>query len=509
MTVTVGAGDASPAATVAVEAREITKSYDATQALVDVSLRVRHGVSHALVGRNGAGKSTLVAILTGLLAPDDGVVLFEGEEAPALVEREHWRERVACVYQRSTVIESLSVAENLFLNAFPGSNLGVVHWRDIRRRARRLLEEWGIEVDADAPASALTVGERQLVEIARALRLGSRFIILDEPTAQLEAREIEQLFARMRSMQAGGVTFLYISHHLDEIYETCHEVTVLRDGRRVLNADVTDVTQEELVEAMVGPGYVAPTEADPRAVAADTDRPLALDIRHLSVAGACEDVSLQVAAGECVGLAGLAGSGTAEIADAVIGLIAPTGGEVWVAGQILRPGRVDQAIKAGVGYVPADRHARGFSPNLSLEENLTASILDRLGSYGLVSPGIRRDRASSLIEQAAIVASSPAQLTSELSGGNQQKTVMGRALASEPMVLVLVHPTAGVDIAAKQTLLRSVLESDRAVLMVSDELDELAVCDRVVVVFDGRVTHEFEAGWDGAALVSAIEGMPA
>lgn len=498
-------GSGALASPYAVKARAISKTFGATVALDDVTLAVRPGVSHALVGRNGAGKSTLVGVLTGLLEPDTGTVHFNGEPAPDRADRDLWRQKVACVYQQSTIIDSLSVAENLFLNAFPKSEGRLLSWKAIRRKAHQLMDEWGIDASATTPASELSVGQRQQVEIARALRLGSRLIILDEPTAQLEAREINYLFEQIRRMQDSGVTFLYISHHLDEIYEVCREVSVLRDGRRIITSDVKDLNKGALVEAMVGSDFT------PQEVAHQSDpagsRAGSLDVRGLSLGGAFENVTFSLKAGEVVGLAGLAGSGIREVADALVGLLVADDGEVLVSGTPTMPGRVDRAIEDGISYVPEDRHARGFCPNLSVQDNLTSTILSRLGNFGIVEPSRRRAIAAGLVDDIGIVTASLDQLTSELSGGNQQKTVMGRALASDPSVLVLIHPTAGVDIASTETLLGAIVGSSLTVLLVSDELDELAVCDRVVVMFAGRVTSEFPAGWEGQELVAAIEGV--
>jgi simple sugar transport system ATP-binding protein len=488
----------------------VAKRFGATVALHDVSLAVASGESHGLVGRNGAGKSTLVAVLTGLLRPDSGHVRFKGEPAPAFAQRERWREHVACVYQRSTVIPSLTVGENLVLAAYPRQRRGVVSWKAIRAEARALLDHWEIDVKVDQPASDLTVGQRQLVEIARALRLGTRFMILDEPTAQLEAREIARLFEHMARLQEGGVSFLYISHHLQEIYEMCQRVTVLRDGRLITTAQVEEMSKEDLVRAMVGQlgGSTAKGAAARRG---SGDKPLGevrLRVRDLRIKGWCTNVSLEVRAGERVGLAGLAGSGKAQVADAIVGMIKPDSGEVLIGDRRLPPGRVDRAIAGGVGYVPEDRHLRGLTPNLSVEENLTIPVLDRLGPAGFVDPRRRRRRANQLVNSLRIVARTPRQLVSQLSGGNQQKTVMGRALAAQPSALVLAHPTAGVDIASKEALYETIQTTpDVAVLVVSDELEELAICDRIVVMFEGEVVREFGHGWTDDELVATMEGV--
>jgi simple sugar transport system ATP-binding protein len=505
---TLGTGDAALAASPVAEAIGVSKRFGASQALSDVSVVIPAGDSRALVGRNGAGKSTLVGVLTGLLAPDAGRIRLGGEDAPGLADRQGWRERVACVYQRSTVIPTLTVAENLFLNAQPTMG-GWIAWGAVRRRARRVLEDWGLEVDVDADAERLSVEQRQIVEIARALLQGTRFIILDEPTAQLEAREVTRLFERIARLQQGGVTFLYISHHLEEIYEVCHSVTVLRDGAVVAQASLAQMPKDRVVAAMVGDA-IRDQGVRRRPGRREGAPARMLEVRHLSIPGGADDVSFHVAAGETVGLAGLAGSGKEDVGDAIAGLVVASAGEILVAGAALRPGLVADARRKGVGYVPRDRHRRGMVPQLSLAENLTLTIPERLGPAGLIRPAERAREAARLVRTLEIVASSTEQPIGELSGGNQQKAVMGRALASEPKVLVVLHPMQGVDIASKAALF-GILERARAagaaVLMVSDDLDELVACDRILVIFRGRLVAEFGADWRDHELVAAIEGV--
>ncbi len=494
----------------AAEAEGIWKSFGRTKALQDVSVSVQPGECHALVGRNGAGKSTLVGVLTGLLKPDRGSVRLYGEPAPSLGDRAAWQERVACVYQRSMVIPSLSVGENIFLGRNEGS---LVHWRELRRQARQLLSEWGFDLDVDQPVAELSVEQKQIVEIARALRIGARFLILDEPTASLESHAIERLFERVRRVKASGVGILYISHHLEEVYEICDRATVLRDGHQIVSAPVTELDQERLVAAMVG-GALARTTSEHAAPPDLVDAPLRLSVRGLSAQtplGSVEDVSLGVHAGECVGLFGLRGSGTTVIADAVAGLVRPSAGEIELDGKLLRPGKVDAALRRGVGYVPEDRHARGFVPTLGVTENLTLSILERLSRWGIVSSERRRDAADRIGRRLQIVASGGGQPLSELSGGNQQKVVVGRALAAEPSLLVVVSPTVGVDVASKEALLGVVDRARRdgtAVLLVSDDLDELRICTRVLVVHRGTIVRELrESPWNRHELIAAAEGL--
>lgn len=496
-----------------VEARAVSKRYGTTLALDDVTMKVRAGESVALAGRNGAGKSTMVRLMTGLDRPDAGEVRFSGKPAPDISARAQWRSKVACVYQKSTIIPDLTVGENLFLNDQPLSHLGAINWRELRRLGRRELDVWGLDTDIDQLAGELTVGERQRLEIARALRKGSRFIILDEPTARLESREIRQLFDHIERLKRAGVTFLFISHHLQEIYEICERVAVMRDGRLVAEAAVEDLDQDALVAAMVGQAYAGPNQTGHAtgATAADVageERVVVLDVESVSVGRTVAGASLKVRAGERVGLAGLAGSGKSELARAIVGQHSPSSGRIAVNGAPLSPGRVDRARDRGVAWVPEDRHFNGFCGNLSVEENIALPVLDRLSSaLGFISRGRRRDLAESMISRLEIKVSDPSQNTSELSGGNQQKTVMSRALASRPEILVLDHPTAGVDIASKEALFGIIRATQSAVLLVSDEVDELAICDRVLVMFGGRIVREFTGAWQEHELVAAMEGL--
>jgi len=485
-----------------VEARGVSKSFGANRVLHGVEVTVRSGRSHALVGRNGAGKSTLVGLLTGLLVPDEGEIRFGGEPAPSIVDRPGWHANVACVYQTSSIVPTLSVAENLFLNMLPESH-GLVAWRAMRRKAREVLADWGMDVDASALAGKLTVGERQQVEIARALLLGSRFIVLDEPTAKLEAREIERLFERVHELQRAGVTFLYISHHLHELYELCQDITVLRDGRRVATGTVEDLPEDALVQAMVGEQQLARRSRAP--IQAPEEQEV-LSVRELTIPGWCRDVTFAIRAGERVGLAGVSGSGTTQVGEALAGLIRQARGEAIVNGRALRWGDVPACQAAGVGYLPEDRHHSGYVPDFGYEENITLPVLGQLRRGGFVDARARRARANDLAEALQVVASSSAQPVRSLSGGNQQKVVMGRALVRNPSLLVLLNPTAGVDVASKEALFASIEALTAAILMITDDLDELRICHRVLVMRSGRITCELSSGWDDDELVTAIEG---
>ncbi|MEU2715386.1 sugar ABC transporter ATP-binding protein [Streptomyces sp. NPDC007205] len=488
-----------------VQAEGIVKRYGPTLALAEGRLTVRPGESHALVGRNGAGKSTLVHVLTGLQAPDAGTVRFDGEPAPPLADRDAWRRKVACVYQKPTVVPELTVAENLFLNRQP-TGRGIISWRRLRREAAELLATWDVRVDPEARTADLRVEDRHMVEIARALSFGARFIVLDEPTAQLDNREIERLFTRMRSLQDSGVTFLFISHHLQEVYEVCQTVTVLRDARWITTAPVADLPKAALVEAMAGESVAGQAVPGRKA---DAGAPVLLEAHGLT-SPAYQNVELTVRRGEVVGLAGSSGSGKTELAESFAGLHTPTGGTAHLDGERLPFGDVRAALRAGVGCVPRDRHQQGLVSGMSIGDNATLSVLDRLGRAGFVATGTRRRFATELIDRLDIHAEGPDQPVSDLSGGNAQKVVMARALASDPRLLVLINPTAGVDVKSKESLLArmdSARDDGTAVLVVSDELDDLRRCDRVLVLFHGRVVAEHPAGWRDHELIASIEGV--
>ncbi len=496
-------GDPAPPV---VDATGISKRFGATVALDGVDLRVEPGEVHALVGRNGAGKSTLVSILTGLEPADSGTVLFGGVPAPALGDRDAWRRIVACVYQRSTIIPHLSVTENLFVNRQTEGHR-LINWRGLRRRAGELLGDWDLDVDVRRPARDLTVEQRQMVEVARALSFGARFIILDEPTARLDAAAIARLFDRIRALRAQGVTFLYISHHLQEIFDLCERVTVYRDARHIVTAPIDGISHNELVAAMTGEQVAE--ASDPRPPAPPRAEPV-LAVDDLTVGISARGVSFDVAPGEIVGLAGAGGSGKFAVASVIVGLRRPDDGEVRVAGVVQRPGSVPRALAAGIGFVPQDRHREGLVPGLSVAENLTMTVPHRLGQHGLLSKRRQTRLARRTIEQLDIVTRHPAQQVVELSGGNQQKVVMGRALADQPRVLVLMAPTAGVDVKSKRTLMDAAAESasgGAGVLVVTDDLDDLRYCHRVVVMFRGEVVAEVRGTWDDETLVAAMEGV--
>ena len=526
----------------AVEAAGIHKRFGSTHALRGVGLSLFPGRCLGMVGRNGAGKSTLVSILSGIAAPDAGEVRFDGRAAPPLGDITGWRGRIATVFQHSMVVPGLTVAENVFLGRQPrrrgpgasaagwGASLGVVDWRGMREQARKVMADWGFDVDADTPCGNLTVEQRQVVEITRALATGTRCLLLDEPTAALERGAVERLFSRVRQLREAGVAIMYISHHLEEVFEICTDVAVLRDGELVLAAPMAEVSKDALVTAMVGGKKEQYTERagppPPRPTASPgdsaTSRPQVPDLVVSSVTMVTpgvflSGVSLTVRSGERVGITGLRGSGATTLARIVAGAAAADSGEVRLRfsgrpDRVLRPGDRAGALRAGGGYIPEDRQAEGFVPLLGAAENIAMTITDRISRAGFIGPRRREERAAPLARRLSLVSAGLGQPVRELSGGNQQKVTVARALASDPVVIVAITPTRGVDVASKELLLaeldRITTQTGASLLLASDELDDLVICDRVIVLVRGEIFTEFtEPPFDREALIAASEGL--
>jgi simple sugar transport system ATP-binding protein len=495
---------------VVAEASGVSKSFRNTRALSDVSMTVTAGRQHALLGRNGAGKSTLVSILTGIVPPDGGTISFEGRPSPPRSAPEKWRSKVACVYQQSSLVPSLSVVENLFLNQLPKTAFGFIAWSCARQEAEKALSSWGLDLDVDAAVSKLTIVQKKLVEIVRALLQGSRFIILDEPTAHLEPGEIAKLFERMRGLANEGVTFLYISHHLEEIFQVCDEATILRDGRVVASGPVASFGHDGIVKAMVGSAAAAirPAQRQPRQ---DPDgRRNILEIDGLTIPRLFTDIDLTLKTGERIGVAGSGSSGSVELAETIAGLRRSAKGAVRVAGRQLRPGQPCDAIAAGLGFIPGDRVESGYCPNLGVGENIGLPVMGRFTNAGWLRRRALRELGRRMISQIGVVASSQDQPIVELSGGNQQKAVIGRAFVSDPKVLVLIKPTAGVDVASKAAVFELISNyAEAGVLVVSDERDDLELCERVVVMRRGTIVEEFGRGWTFDQIVGELEGVHA
>ena len=512
-----------------VEVTGIEKRFGTTRALHDVSLSIKAGQCLGLVGRNGAGKSTLVSILSGLVEPDAGTVAFGGEPAPRVGDTARWHEWIATVFQHSMIVPDLSVAENVFL----GSTPSLVSWRAMRNRTSAIMRDWGFDIAAGTMCRDLSVEQLQIVEIARALARGAKCVLLDEPTATLERDAGRRLFDRVRQLTAGGVAVLYISHHLEEVFEICQDVAVLRDGEMVLAAPTAGLSRDDLVIAMVGASHAQTAQRSAGRPSADAtadgptapgagrgggaaDADVALSVENLSAdstRGRLSGVSLQVRAGEIVGITGLLSAGVATIGRVVAGAEESSGGEIRVRGRRVPSGQRDVAQRAGVGYIPEDRHREGYVSHLSVAENVTMTITKRLADrLGLLSPARRVAAAAPLTSRLSLVSSGPGQPVGELSGGNQQKVTVARTLAHDPSLIVAITPTRGVDVASKELLLGSLAgvarDNGAGVLLCSDELSDLDICDRVVVLVRGEIFTEFtEPPFDRDALIVATEGI--
>ena len=530
-----------------VEVTGVEKRFGTTRALRGVDLSIAAGQCVGLVGRNGAGKSTLVSILSGLSEPDAGTVRFGGEPAPRVGDIGRWREWIATVFQHSMIVPHLSVAENVFLGAPPSmfgpsaGGPGVVSWRAMRRSTRDIMGEWGLDIAPETPCRELSVEQLQVVEIARALARGARCVLLDEPTAALERQASQRLFDRVRQLTAAGVAVLYISHHLEEVFEICQDVAVLRDGERVLAAPTAGLSKDDLVAAMVGgvataapagghgPGAAGSLAAGATGAAAageqatadpgtgepaPGDEVLAVDgLSSDSTRGRLSGVSLRVHAGEVVGVTGLLSAGVATIGRVIAGAEAAAGGEVRLRGRRVPSGQRAAAQRAGIGYIPEDRRAEGFVAHLGVAENTTMTITRELsGRFGVLPPRRRAVAAAPITSRLSLVSSGPAQPVAELSGGNQQKVTVARTLAHHPSLIVAITPTRGVDVASKELLLSSLASvaaaSGAGVLLCTDELSDLEICDRVLVLVRGEVFTEFSRPpFDRDALILATEGM--
>ncbi|MFI2028750.1 sugar ABC transporter ATP-binding protein [Streptomyces buecherae] len=471
----------------------IRKTFPGVVALDGVDFDLRAGEVHVLLGENGAGKSTLIKILSGAHRPDAGRIMLDGAPVRLSGPRDAERLGIATIYQELAQVPELSVAENLFLGR-PPRRLGFVDRRRMEADAARLLDRVGVPVDPRARMRDLGIAHRQLVEIARALGRDARVLIMDEPTAALTGAEVDRLFHRVRALRANGVAVVFITHHLEEIAAIGDRVTVLRDGRSVTQVPAhTD--RDTLVRLMVGRAI---EQQYPRASSAPDrpGRPL-LSVAGLTRAGSFHDVSFEVRAGEVVALAGLVGAGRTEVVRAVFGADPYDAGSVTVLGRRLPPHDVGAALRAGIGLVPEDRKGQGLLLDASVADNLGLVTLRGVTRAGLVDRAAQRTAATRVADRLAIRTVGLDHPVRTLSGGNQQKVVIGKWLLAESGVLILDEPTRGIDVAAKVEIYRLVNEltaAGRAVLMVSSDLPEvLGMSDRVLVMAQGRIAGELDA----------------
>jgi monosaccharide-transporting ATPase len=491
---------------------ELTKRFPGVLALDRVSIELRPGEVHALVGENGAGKSTLIKVITGAYRPDGGQILLRDEEVDFKSPADSQQAGISTIYQEVNLIPMRSVTDNIFLGREHRTRAGLLDRRRMRREARDLLARFGVDVDVSVPLGSLGMGTQQMVAIARAVDEDARILIMDEPTSSLHAREVETLFGVVRQLQDRGVAVVYVSHRLDELYELCDAVTVLRDGRVVHDGPLAQLPRLELIAAMLGRDLPdvqdGVTEFEHHDFASG---PTVLTAQGLRSERLPVDVSLEVRKGSIVGLAGLLGSGRTETAKALFGARPLDEGTIEIDGEPVTLRGPASAVKAGLAYLSEDRKAEGIIPDLSVRENIVAALLPRLSRAGLVSDHRIDEIADRFIADLGIKASSPNQAVRELSGGNQQKVLLARWLCMNPKLLILDEPTRGIDIGAKAEVRQVINElsaGGMSVLLISSETEELVEgCSSVVVLRDGRsVARIGGAQLTEGALVNAFAG---
>ena len=489
----------------------VSKSFGAVAALQDVRLSLFSGEAHALVGENGAGKSTLVKVLAGVHAPDIGTVMMDGRPLVLGGPASARAAGIAVIYQEPTLFPDLSVAENIFIGRQPLRSLRRIDTAAMRSDAVELFARLGVVLDPDRPARGLSIADQQIVEIAKAISLDARVLVMDEPTAALSGIEVERLFTVTRSLRDRGTAVLFISHRFDEVFRLCQRVTVLRDGRWVSSDPVGALTVDELVRRMVGRDVdtMYPKEG------ATVGRPR-LQVRALVSHGSFHDVSFTVHSGEIVALAGLVGAGRSEVCRAIFGVDRYDSGEVLVDGARLRGGDTAAAIKAGLAMVPEDRRQQGLVMELSVQRNATLPRRWSLARAGLLIGDAERRATDEWVNRLRVKVARLGDPVSTLSGGNQQKVVLGKWLATNPQVLIVDEPTRGIDVGTKAEvhLLLSRLAADGvAVLMVSSELPEvLGMADRILVMHEGRLTADIpreEAGEEAVMLAATGQDVGA
>ena len=477
-----------PDPAVRAELRDISKRFAATQALDGVSLALAPGEVHALVGENGAGKSTLVKILAGIHQPDGGTILLDGEPIQIAGPARARALGIAVVHQEPRLFPDLTVAENVFIGHAPAGRLGSIDWGATRRSAQALFDQLGVQFDVGAPVRGLSMADQQLIEIAKSLSVEARVLVLDEPTASLSAHEVERLFAIVRRLRDRGVAILFVSHRLDEVFDLCDRATVFRDGKHVITTETSALTTADLIRHMVGRAVTL----FPKLETPVGD--VLLEVDHLTRAGAFRDVSFSVRAGEIVGFAGLVGAGRTEVARVLFGIDRRDAGEVRLGGTPVTYHSPSEAMTGGIAYLPEDRHQEGLVLDFSIAQNVTLPILPRLFPRLLVRTATERRVADEYTAQFNVRMTGVDQLVGALSGGNQQKVVLAKWLASKPKVLILDEPTRGIDIGAKVEVHRIIGELAAAglgIVLISSDLPEvLAMSDRILVLHEGRLTAE-------------------
>jgi ribose transport system ATP-binding protein/rhamnose transport system ATP-binding protein len=486
----------------------IRKSFAGVHALKGVDFDLRSGEIHALVGENGAGKSTLIKIAGGVFPPDDGFILLDGKPVRFADPRDAQQHGIIVIHQTPTLCQHLSVAENILLGNLPNS-FGIVRWREAFQRASELLAQLGVSLPLNEPVRNLSAAQQQLVALARALSLQAKWLILDEPTASLSRSEVERLFAILKQMKAQSVGILFVSHRLEEVLEISDRVTVLRDGEKIATLLTSQVSRERLIELMVG---TAPTEIAKKQVGKveTQSSPVLLQLRNVSVNGFASEVNITIRQGEIVGLFGLVGAGRSELAQAIVGLRKISNGQVsWKGKQVMFASPQD-ALKAGIVYLPEDRLRQSLLQVRSVRENMSLPNLHKFSRLGIVDERVERETVQKQAEALRVKMATVEQPVRELSGGNQQRVALAKWLLANPELLILDEPTHGIDVATKAEIHRLITDWKRqgkTILLISSELEELQqLCDRIVVVRQGRIVGEFEPNAPQTQILEAAFG---
>jgi len=483
-----------------------SKSFGAIHALEDVSIDLYAGEAHALVGENGAGKSTLVKIIGGVHLPDTGTLRIGGNEVVLSGPAASRDAGVAIIYQEPIMFPDLTVAENIFIGRQPLRGGRRIDSRAMNAQAAAIFERLGVPIDPERVARGLSIAEQQIVEVAKALSLDAKVIVMDEPTAALSAVEVERLFGVVETLRSGGAALLFISHRLEEVFAICQRVTVFRDGRLVVSRELAGLSADDLVRAMVG------RELPERVPQEQNIRGLVLQVERLTREGVFVDVSFEVHAGEIVALAGLVGAGRSEVARAIFGIDRYDGGRVLLDGQTLPQGSPTTAMDAGIGLVPEDRRQQGLVMEMSIGRNIALASLRRLRRAGFIHAATERRFARDWATRLQVKYGRLANPMTSLSGGNQQKVVLAKWLGRRPSLLIVDEPTRGIDIGTKaevHRLLEELAGEGVAVLVISSELPEiLRLANRILVMREGRLVAEFaHADASEEAIVAAATGQ--
>lgn len=476
--------------TPALEMRDIRKQYPGVLALADVSLMVKPGEVHALLGENGAGKSTLMKILAGAQSKDSGTIDLFGQSVQIDSPQKAMELGISIIYQEFNLVPYLSVGENIYLGREPRAKLpGFVDFRKLYTDAQAVIDKLGVKIDARAPVHTLSIAQQQMVEIAKATSRKARIIVMDEPSATLTDHELHSLFSLIRQLKSEGVSIIYISHRLEEVFEICDRATIMRDGNWVATEEVTNLNREDIIRLMVGREL---KDAIPK-VAAQQGKP-ALTVKNLNRTGVLHDISFTVNQGEILGLAGLVGAGRTETARAIFGADPLTSGSIEIFGVPVTVRSPQDAIRQGIGLVTEDRKQQGLVLNMVVRENNTLANLGSLSSFGFVRRKEEREVAEKYRKDLSIKTPSIEQTVQNLSGGNQQKVVLAKWLFTGSKIMIFDEPTRGIDVGAKSEiykLMNELAAQGVAIIMISSELPEiLGMSDRILVMHEGRISGE-------------------